>query len=141
MSVLISWAFGWIIGLGAPILIAAVSLWLLVTSPMPVIRQIALNALIVAACWGTMTLVTQSAVTEALRKEQAAYRKGEDAERGRQSAANDEAVRAANARLVISESDNAQLESQIDAYEATLAATPACRATPADVRGLSDLLR
>lgn len=148
MSILISWVFGWIIGLGAPIIIAAVAGYLILFATSPLIRQIAFNALIVAGCWLGMTFVTQSAVTEAVRHERAAVRAAVEAEQKRQREQSDAAVAEADRQRQATEAENAELQKEVDDYETQLAvasksqpAPTVCRSTDDDARRLQKLLR
>lgn len=147
MSIILSWLFGWIIGLGAPILIAVIAGYLLLFSPAPLIRQIALNALVVAACWLAMTVVTQSAVMEAVRHERAAVQAAVAAEKKRQAEASDAAVAEADRQRIATETENAQLQKEIDAYEDQLAVVAksqpdtSCRSNDDDARRLRSILK
>lgn len=147
MSIVLSWLFGWIIGLGAPILIAAGAGYLLLFSPAPLIRQLAFNALVVAACWFGMTFITQSVVAEAVRHERAAVQAAVEAERVRQSKVADAAITAANVQRDATATENAQLEEKVRDYEEALAVAAksqpgaVCRAGADDARRLQDLLR
>lgn len=113
MSIILSWAFGWVLGLGAPILIAVVAGYLILFSPAPLIRQIAFNALIVAACWFGMTIITQSAVSEAVRHERAAVAAAVAVEKQRQADANAAAMAFGEAVVADLQARNADLARQI----------------------------
>lgn len=152
MNFIISWLFGWVLGLSLPVMIAIGSAYVLWAAPVTWswLRQPALVALTASGCWLGMTVITQSAVSEAVRHERAAVAAAVAAEQKRRADATDAAIDAANAQAESTAHENAALQEKVTAYEADLAtqarATPAvaagaCLASPADFGRVSDLLR
>ena len=123
MSLILSWAFGWILGLGAPVLITIGSLYIIFFTALP-IKRLAFDALIVAGCWAGMTLITQSAVTEAVRHERAAVATAVAAEQARQQAIYVDQLAKLNEQLLAEQQAADEAEHQADDLQKWILANP-----------------
>jgi hypothetical protein len=123
MSLILSWVFGWILGLTAPVLIALGASYVILFTKLP-IKRYAFDALIVAGCWAGMTLITQSAVGEAVRHERAAVDAAVAAEQRRQTEAGAKALDALQAQLDQAQADASDADHRADDLAAWILAHP-----------------
>jgi regulator of protease activity HflC (stomatin/prohibitin superfamily) len=123
MSLILSWIFGWLLGLGLPILIAAGAGSLAVTTT-GAIRSLAVNVLIVAGCWAGMTGITQSVVGEAIQHEREAVQEAVAAEQARQAEAGAKALASLQEQLAEALMDEAEANARADDLEKFYLANP-----------------
>lgn len=123
MSLILSWIFGWWVGLGLPVVITCVAGYLVVTTT-GTIRRLAIDALIVAGCWAGMTVITQSAVAEAVQHERAAVAKAVADEQTRQQVIYTYELAHLNAQLLTEQQATDDAEQQADDLQKWILAHP-----------------